>query len=79
KVVNPKGTLYITANSATGSKYYELINRMQDYIAARWQEWKPTYSLIEITDTSFTITTYETESGSRIDTPYTIVKTKKAN
>jgi predicted phosphodiesterase len=78
KVINPKGTLYIAANSATGSKYYELINGMQDYIAARWQEWKPAYSFIEITDSSFSITTYETETGSKIDS-YTIVKTKKNN
>ncbi|HBE81078.1 MAG TPA: serine/threonine protein phosphatase [Firmicutes bacterium] len=76
KVINPKGTLYITANSATGSKYYELINRMQDYIAARWQEWKPTYSVIEISDTSLTINTFETETGRQIDSAYTIVKSK---
>jgi hypothetical protein len=35
QITNPKGAVYITANSATGSKYYELINPMQNYIAAR--------------------------------------------
>ena len=32
-VVDPNGTLYMTANSASGSKYYELISAQQDYIA----------------------------------------------
>jgi 3',5'-cyclic AMP phosphodiesterase CpdA len=76
KVINPMGTLYITANSSTGSKYYELINRMQNYVATRWQEWKPTYSTMEISDNSLTINTYETESGNKIDSSYTIVKSK---
>lgn len=79
KVTNPTGTLYVTANSSTGSKYYELLNPMQNYVAARWQEWKPTYSIIEISNTEFTISTYETESGKKIDTPYTIVKTSAAS
>ncbi len=78
KVTDPRGTVFITANSATGSKYYELINPMQNYIAARWQEWKPTYSTISIDDNSLTISTYETESGRKIDSSYTIVKTKLA-
>jgi hypothetical protein len=77
QVTNPKGAVYVTANSATGSKYYELINPMQDYIAARWQQWKPTYSVIAITATSLTIDTYETETGSKIDATFTINKPLK--
>ncbi len=34
-VVNPKGTLYMTANSASGSKFYELIPTQQDYCQAQ--------------------------------------------
>ena len=30
---NPEGVLYMEANSATGSKYYNLISTQQDYIA----------------------------------------------
>lgn len=74
KLVKPNGTVYITANSASGSKYYELINSIQNYVAARWQEWKPTYSVIEINNNIFTIDTYETETGSKIDTTFSIQK-----
>ena len=76
-ITNPKGAVYLTANSATGSKYYELINPMQNYIAARWQEWKPTYSVIAVTPTSLTIDTYETKTGGKIDTTFTINKPLK--
>ena len=34
-VTDPQGTLYMTANSASGSKFYELVSTQQDYIAAR--------------------------------------------
>ncbi len=40
-VTNPQGTLYMTANSASGSKFYELISTQQDYVAARSQNWLP--------------------------------------
>lgn len=36
-IVDPEGTVYMEANSATGSKYYELIPAQQDYIAERSQ------------------------------------------
>lgn len=74
-VTNPKGTAYVTANSATGSKFYELIPTQQNYIAARSQTWTPTYSVIDFTSDRFTITTYDLQ-GKKIDQPYTIVKTK---
>ncbi len=78
-VINPVGTLYITANSGSGSKYYDLQNADTSYMAARWQGKVPSYSNIEITDDSFTITTYRTDKpitdpNSVIDT-YTINKT----
>ena len=74
KAINPKGTLYMTANSATGSKYYELYPTQQSYIAARWQEDVPTYSTVEVNDVSFTINTYRTDNNEKIDNSYTIVK-----
>ena len=40
-VTNPKGILYMTANSASGSKFYELIAAQQDYVAERSQNWLP--------------------------------------
>ena len=73
-LVNPKGVFYMSSNSATGSKYYNLIPQQQDYIAARSQTWKPTYSVIRITKDSFTINTYDVASGAPIDDTYRIIK-----
>ena len=73
-VVNPDGILYMTANSSSGSKYYDLVPRMQSYIANRWQEDVPTYSVIDVTDNTFTINTYRTDNDQKIDETFTIKK-----
>lgn len=75
-VLNPDGILYMTASSSSGSKYYDLVPRQQTYIANRWQEDVPTYSVIDITPTSFTINTYRTDNNKVIDDSFTIVKDK---
>ena len=67
----------MSANSASGSKYYELISTQQDYIAARSQNWLPSYSVISMSATEFSIDSYQiTAAGSieRIDDTFTIVK-----
>lgn len=80
KVVNPSGTVYFEANSASGSKFYQLISTQQDYIAARCQTWRPTYSVIEIDEVSLTVKTYDAATGEElvadgdVATSYTIVK-----
>ena len=77
-VTNPNGTLYMTANSASGSKFYELISGQQDYIANRSQNWLPSWSVITMTETSFSIDTYQlTADGKteKIDSTFTINKT----
>ncbi len=77
-VVNPNGTLYMTANSASGSKYYELIASQQDYIAARSQNWLPSWSVISLSEDTFSIDTYQlTADGSteKIDETFSIQKT----
>ncbi len=71
---NPKGVFYMSSNSATGSKFYELIPQQQDYIAARSQNWRPTYSVVHITKDTFSIDTYDAETGTPIDQTYSIVK-----
>lgn len=76
---NPEGILYMTANSSSGSKYYDLTSRMQSYVANRWQEDVPTYSVVELTDTTFTINTYRTDTNEKIDTEFKIVKDSSAN
>lgn len=77
KVKNPDGVLYLEANSATGSKFYNLIATQQDYIASRSQTWTPTYSVIDVTDTTLTVNTYDVETGKKIDEAYTIEKKKE--
>ncbi len=49
-VTNPEGTVYLEANSATGSKFYSLIASKQDFISERSQTWTPTYSVVKVTD-----------------------------
>lgn len=71
---NPKGVFYMSSNSATGSKFYNLIPQQQDYIAARSQNWRPTYSVVHITKNEFSIITYDAETGTPIDQSYSIVK-----
>lgn len=73
-VVNPDGILYMTANSSSGSKYYDLVPRMQTYIAGRWQEDVPTYSIMTVTNESFSISTYRTDNNEKIDETFTIAK-----
>lgn len=75
-VVNPKGTVYLEANSATGSKFYNLITAQQDYISERSQSWTPSYSVIDVTDDSFTVTAYDAATGKELDgsSKYKIVK-----
>ena len=73
-LVNPEGVFYLTSNSATGSKFYNIIPEQQDYVAARSQNWRPSYSVINITKNSFTVNTYDVETGEAIDSSYTIVK-----
>ena len=60
---NPKGLL--TANSASGSKYYEPHQFQQDYIANRSQNWLPSYSVINMTSSDFKITTYQITDDGR--------------
>ena len=77
-VTNPKGILYMTANSASGSKFYELIASQQDYVAERSQNWLPSYSVISLSEDTFTIDTYQiTDDGKteKIDDTFTIRKT----
>ena len=77
-VTDPQGILYMTANSASGSKYYELLSTQQDYVAARSQNWLPSYSVITLTADAFSIDTYQiTDDGKAeaIDDTFTIKKT----
>lgn len=73
-VVNPKGILYITTGSASGSKYYELTDNQQSYVAKRWQKNVPTFSVVHVDDDSFSINTYRTDTLKKIDSDFSIIK-----
>lgn len=72
-VINPEGTLYLTANSASGSKYYNLKPDHEPYAAVRQQLRVPTFSNINLTSTSFEMTTYRTDTMAVVDS-YSFVK-----
>lgn len=78
-VFNPTGILYMTAGSSSGSKYYDLVPEQQSYIANRWQQDVPTYSVIDITDTTFTINTYRTDTEEKIDETFSIAKVNESD
>ncbi|MFL0165952.1 fibronectin type III domain-containing protein [Candidatus Clostridium helianthi] len=86
-VTNPKGTVYFTLDSGTGSKYYDLNKGNNDTIGGiadhsfsvvGWQGYVPSYSYVSFTDDTFTINTYAANdytigNQSLIDS-YTITK-----
>ena len=69
----------MTAGSSSGSKYYDLVQRQKSYIANRWQQDVPTYSVIDITDTTFTINTYRTDTEEKIDETFSIAKVNESD
>ena len=71
-MINPEGTLYLTANSSSGSKYYNLKDP-EFYSAERSQLRTPTFTNIEVTPTSLEFTTYRVDTMEVTDT-YKIVK-----
>ena len=77
-VVNPKGTVYLEANSATGSKFYNLIASKQDYISERSQTWTPSYSVVTVTDNSFSVKTYDASTRQELAGSSSYKTVKKA-
>lgn len=73
-VTDTDDTLYITANSASGSKYYTIQNAEFPYAAVKNQERVPNFSEVSVSDSAFTITTYRTTDLSVVDT-FTIHRT----
>lgn len=79
-VTDPQGTLYMTANSASGSKYYDTVKTQQYFISNMSQQALPTYSVIKMTDSSFTISTYAVNAGGSVtDTGDTLTIVKNAD
>ena len=75
EVTEPKGLTYITANSASGSKYYEFTSNLSgDYIAVKNQEHTPNITKLDVKDNQLKIVTYRTSDLSVVD-DFTINKT----
>ena len=73
-VTNPIGILYLTANSASGSKYYDIKAPNAEYSAKMDQSYRRTVTDIDVTDTSYTMTTYYGDTMEVLD-QFTINKT----
>ena len=71
--VNPEGTLYIAAGSATGSKFYTLNTTKQYYLAERSNTPIPTFSTIDVSADELTIKTYDYD-GNKYANDVTIQK-----
>ncbi|WBW49666.1 S-layer homology domain-containing protein [Peptoniphilus equinus] len=71
--VNPDGIIYVTTNSASGSKHYNIQNRDFEYAAVKNQEHVPNITDVSVTDQAITVTTYRTTDQSVVDS-FTIYK-----
>ncbi|WP_010235372.1 purple acid phosphatase family protein [Clostridium arbusti] len=79
RVIDPTGTLYMTVNSASGSKYYKIQEPNNNYYEAKKEQLNtPTFSRVSVTSNSFTIATYRTDTMTQTDS-YTIVKSTEPN
>lgn len=82
-VTDPEGILYLTANSASGSKYYDIkTNISTDFVAKMDQSKQRSISNIEVSENSFKVTTYLYKSNdnqwSTLD-EFTINKSVETN
>lgn len=67
-ITNPDGILYVTANSSSGSKQYDINTDLNlEYAAVVNQEHVPNVSRIDVSEESFIITTYRTSDMSVVD------------
>ena len=74
-VTDPDGILYITANSASGSKHYDIKTSVDfPYSAVQNQERVPNISEVTVSDNQFKITTYRTSDMTVVD-EFTINRT----
>lgn len=73
EVTNPKGILYMTLNSSSGSKFYGISGKY-DYAAVQSQERLPSLSHVEVTDQSFSITVHRLDGKLSVMDSFTIKK-----
>lgn len=66
-ITNPTGILYVTLNSASGSKFYTIKNASFPYSRVMNQENVPNISRVDVSDSRFKVTTYRTSDMSVVD------------
>ena len=71
----PGQVLYVTGNSASGSKFYDMINEGAPYAAVTYQNSEPSVSNVEVSETALTITTYNS-ADMEVKDSFTINKTQ---
>lgn len=74
EVSDPEGVLFVTVNSSSGSKFYDITAPAYEYSAFSCQESIANISDVSITDHTFTITTYRTSDMTVVDS-FSIKKT----
>ena len=77
EVTNPEGVLYLTANSASGSKYYDIKAPEAAYSAVMDQSYRRTITDIHVTDTSYTMTTYYMDTMEVLDYVHDSIRPRK--
>ncbi len=61
-------SIYITAGSASGSKYYDMEKTTESYAEVRMQLYSPMFSNITVSGNCLTLTTYRVDTMEAIDT-----------
>jgi 3',5'-cyclic AMP phosphodiesterase CpdA len=73
-ISNPKGVVYFTLNSGSGSKFYDWKDATPEvFSAARWQGKVPSFSYVDISGNRLTVSTMRTDDMSIVDS-YSIIK-----
>jgi len=67
--LDPKGIVYVTFNSGSGSKFYDWKDAAAEvYSAVRWQGKVPSFGYIAVAGGKLTLTVYRTDDMTVIDT-----------
>lgn len=61
---DPEGPIYITMNSTSGSKFYDLVDN-HDYLAKRDQSEKPSFTRVDIDDQALKVKSYFVPEGDQ--------------
>ena len=70
---NPDGTLFVTANCASSSKFYAVSHKLEKFMDVISQTRTPSYSVVTVDNEKFRITTYSATFKGVLDT-FAIVK-----